>query len=53
MIYDWHQEGTPDKTINNLVFDNINICGKKLKKVSKRYFDIRNNCKNKIQMYFK
>ena len=53
MIYDWHQEGKPDKTINNLVFDNINICGKKLKKVSKQYFDIRNNCKNKIQMYFK
>lgn len=40
LLYDWYKEGTPDKWLRNLRFDNVVIGGKRLNSADSPHFDL-------------
>lgn len=40
LLYDWHKEGTPDKLLRNLRFENVMIGGERLSSADSPHFDL-------------
>ena len=40
LLYEWHRDGTPDKLLRNIKFDNVRINGKRLKSANSPHFDL-------------
>ena len=45
-IYGWNKQGTPEKSVDGVLFENVNIEGRKVSSLADKHFLLGPNVKN-------